>query len=249
MNLMIKLLESNISSLPCAGSFVGIKILANYLSYGNKFAFCNFWVQFENNIPTALICKFEETILISAEQNADANELKQFCYTIGFNTIHADLELLKKMDLSDIIEYQLLFLKGSGTVLNSSFIMPSLQKVYDIIYSECNKNIYKNQWEGWYADLSHRIRHGTAAALCNENAACIASHITADSAIISGIAVLPEKRKMHYGSKIINDMLSLLKGRNIFVAADITVSPFYEKHNFVPIGTVGIYIAKEEQHA
>lgn len=249
MNSMIKLLESTLPSLPCAGSFVGIKITANYLSYGNKFAFCAFWVQFENDTPTALICKFEETILISAMKNADVNELKQFCYTLGFKTMHADLDLLKKMNLNNITEYQVLFLKGNGTAFSNSFTMPSLEKVYDIIYSEYNINIFKNRWEGWYADLSHRIRHGTAAAVCNENAACIASHITNDSAIISGIAVLPEKRRMHLGSKIINEMLLILKGRNIFAAAEPAVVPFYEKHDFVPVGTVGIYIAKEEQYA
>lgn len=244
---MIKLLDKPIlPSLPCAGSFVGIKILANLISYGIKLPFCCFWVQFSENIPTTLICKFEQTIFIAAEQNTDVNELKEFCNIIGFNAIHADACLLDKMKFNNIHKYEVLFLKQSGIPRNTSFSSTKLKKVYDIIYYEDNKNLLKTDWESWYADLSHRIRHGTAAAVYNENAACVASHITNTSAIISGVAALPNKRGIRHGSKILNEIISLLKWRNIFVAADLNVAPFYKKNHFITIGTVGIYKAKED---
>ena len=165
--------------------FLMTKIKANLLSYGTDCGFLDLWYQaFERSI-TAIICKFEQSVILVADSTADFDEIKKFLDVIGFKNIQAEPFILKNLGF-EFTEYQVVFKRAEkGGNLPE---IPNIKAVYETLYSEENPHIAKSDFEGFYVDLSHRIRHNTAAAVLREKAVCVASHITDTTAVISGVA-------------------------------------------------------------
>ena len=242
---MIKLIENNhLPSVNFTDGFSVTKIKANFLSYGCGYDFLRVWYQKNENGPiTALIEKFENSIFIAADPTADMNEIKEFISVIGYTSVQATPDILSALGLS-FKEYQVL--EYSGITDGSLPPYPNIKEVYSLLFGEKNEHIAHTDFEGFYADLSHKIRRGTAAAIILENAAvCVASHITTDSAVISGVAVKKAARKNGLGSRVLNQLITSLKRRKIFVAAEKSVVPFYIKNKFKKAFKTAIYEAKE----
>lgn len=237
---MIKLLEKDkLPSVNFTDGFSMTKIKANLWSYGNKYPFLNVWQQTVDDTVTALISKFEDTLVLVANSSADLFEIKEFTEVIGYKSLQGEPWILKEMNLP-FKEYEILMKKGQGD--EGLLSIPKIEKIYKILYSEENEGIKPTEFEGFYVDLSHRIRHGTAAALNLENSAvCLASHITSKHAVISGVFTLKNEREKGKGSKALDALVKALGERDIFVAAEDKVSPFYLKNGFTPCGKNAIY--------
>lgn len=242
---MIKLTENtDLPSVNFTDGFSMTKIKANLFAYGCGFSFLNLWYQQnEKGDITALIEKIENNLLIVANDDADFVEIKNFILAIGFSSVQGMPEILKKLDL-DFKEFQVLELWGDN---NENFPpYPDIKEVYSILYSEKNNNIKHTDFEGFYVDLSHKIRNGFAAATVHNNAVSVASHITKNSAVISGVAVRSGHRKSGLGSSVLKEMLSSLGRRKIFVAAEESVVPFYIKNGFLKTYKTAIYETEEQ---
>lgn len=239
---MIKLIENTLPSLQNAGSFVGVKISSNYLAYGTKYPFCTFWAGYSDNTPTAIINKYENTIFILCDKGADCSELKEFCDMIGYSNIQSNVTTLKHMGFENINEYTVLCYENNSAtnsiITNNSV---NLKEVYDTLFFEQSDILVKPDFDGWYADLSHRIRHEVALALNEKNAALIFSHINDVSAIISGISVLPNARKSGVATKLLSKAISIVSRRKIFACTDLKTSVFYLKNGFAKTEKLGIY--------
>ncbi len=222
--------------------FLLTKIKANFLSYGGDCSFLYLWCQKSEQGVTALICKFEQSIIIVANDLADFVEISDFLSVVGFSSIQASPFVLKKLGLG-LTEYQVVFKKAkTGGALPP---MPNLKNVYDILFGEENAHIKKVPFDSFYVDLCHRIRHNTAAAVLNSSAVCVASHITDDTAIISGVATKKDARKTGLGSEVLNSLCDNLNERKIFAAAESSVLPFYIKNGFEICGKTAIHNIKE----
>lgn len=242
---MIAILDtSSTPQLIKNGGVIEAKIIANFLSYGVKYPFLTFWQGYNNNLPTSIICKFEDTVFLSASDSADFSELKNFLLTIGFSQLQAESEILKKLKIGYFEEF-ICFEYNDDSVNAADEIckVPKLEDVYKLMFSTQEKNICPVNFEGWYADLSHRIRHKTAIAHTFENkGAAVVSHITESSAIIGGIAVLPEFRRQGIASKLLNSLKAEVLGRSIFAITDDLTAQFYIENGFVPVDKIGIFL-------
>lgn len=222
--------------------FLITKIKANLLSYGTDCGFLDLWCQTVDNSPTAIICRFEQSVILVADPTADFNEIKEFLEVIGFKNLQAEPFILEKSGF-EYTEYELIFKTAKkGGLLPE---MPNIRAVYEILYGEENPHIARADFEGFYVDLCHRIRHNTAAAVLNEKAVCVASHITDTAAVISGVATKKESRKAGLGSIALNELSDSLNGRKVFAAAESSVLPFYIKNGFEKCGKTAIYNTKE----
>jgi hypothetical protein len=241
---MIKLINQvNLPSVNFADGFSVTKIKANIFAYGCEHSFLNLWYQLGYNEEiTALIERFENNLFIVTKENADFKEIKEFVFTIGFSTIQAKPEIINNLGLN-FKEYQVLEYVAEGK--SSLPPYPDIKKVYSLLYGEENENIKPTDFEGFYVDLSHKIRKGFAAAITTSNAVCVASHITEDSAVISGVAVQSNNQKSGLGSNILKEMSASLSGRKIFVAAENSVVPFYIKNGFLKAYKIAIYENEE----
>ncbi len=240
---MISLINGSVlPSVSFADDFLTTKIEANLLSYGNKTDFLYVWYQQSGVDITALLCKFEQSIIIVADASADFDEIKEFLNVVGFKNLQSTPFVLNKLGF-DYNEYQVVFkMAEKGGTLPP---MPSIKTVYEILYGEENPHIKKVDFEGFYVDLCHRIRHVTAAAVLNESAVCVASHITKTKAVISGVATNKNARNMGLGSLALNELLKSLDGRKIFAAAENSVVPFYIKNGFTKCYKTAIYNLKD----
>lgn len=229
---MIKLSEkAELPSVNFTDGFSVTKIKSNLLAYGCGYDFLRLWHQTDDNGNlTALIEKFENTLFISANPSADMDEIKEFITVTGYSSIQAAPHILAQLGL-DFTEYEVLVYNGN---LRGEFPpYPNIKEVYSLLYGEENQHIKRTDYQGFYADLSHKIRKGVAAAVTLEKkAVCVASHITEDSAVISGVAVQKASRESGLGSEVLSEMLRALGRRKIFVAAEKPVAPFYIKNGF-----------------
>lgn len=240
---MISLISG--SQLPLtdfADEFLMTKIKANLLSYNTNCGFLDVWYQGFENSTVAIICKIEQSVILVADHNADFGEIKEFLEVIGFKNLQAEPFVLEKLGYA-YTEYDLIFkMAEKGGNLPE---MPNIKAVYKTLYSEENPHIKKTEFEGFYVDLCHRIRHKTAAAILNDAAVCIASHITESKAVISGVATKKDTRKSGFGSAALCDLLKGLNGRKVFAAAEPSVLPFYIKNGFTKLGKTAIYNIEE----
>ena len=224
--------------------FTATKIEAGFLSYGCKYPFFTIWEQKLENCLTAVLCKYESTFFIVANEKADIKELKEFIFAVGFASLQGHSELIKKLQLPNFKEYVVLCKRGSKEM--STFSLPPIQKIYEILYSKENSDIKHFDYIQFYADLSHRFRHKTASAVIFNNASvALASHITNDSAVISGVATLESKRSLGYASKALNEIGKLLCNKMIFVASTLETSSFYIKNGFKEFSNIAIYETEE----
>lgn len=240
---MITLIDNQkFPALNFKDDFLLTKIKANFLSYQKDCSFLLCWCQKSKQGVTAIICKFEKSVIIVASDDADFGEIKDFLNVVGFSSLQASPFVFKNLGL-EYTEYQVVFKKAKiGGKLPP---MPNLKNVYDILFDEENPHIKKVPFDSFYVDLCHRIRHGTAAAVLNCNSVCVASHITNNAAVISGVATKISSRKTGSGSTVLNSLCESLNGRKIFAAAEESVVPFYIKNGFEVCGKTAIYYIKE----
>lgn len=236
--------EPDLPRLPCLDSFTGVKIRANLAAYGTGYSFLTVWTQQLGRNITAVLCRQEQTLFVAADPAADPDELREFCLAVGFDCLQGDPTLLAAMGFG-ARRYALLRLENHTPNKHVSHCLPQeappLREVYRILYAQPEPDIEPVDPDGWYADLSHRIRHGLAAAVTLEHAAtAVASHILPDLAVISGVAVLPDRRGAGLGSRAVQELLCCLPNRTVYAAAADGRIPFYEKLSFAPCGTVGI---------
>ena len=270
---MIKLISENFSlNLDFNGGFIGTKIKANVLSYGTDKPFLNCWVQQKSQTVTAVLCKYENTFFITSSEQADIYEITEFVFAVGFDTIQADVDLLQFKEFKLLKEYCVLNRKcGETFSQNISTVVPPdrvngtvLKAVYNILSPCENEDIDISDFTGWYADVSHRIRHNTAAVFlketveyslnkCNEQnnfcAAAVISHIWGNEAVLSGIAVKDEYRSLNIGSKLLEDVISYGSGKKyktLYTACSKNTLGFYIKNGFEKMGDIGIFTSKKK---
>ncbi len=224
--------------------FTATKIEAGFLSYGCKYSFFTIWEQKLKNCLTAILCKYENTFFIVANEDADIAELKEFIFAVGFTSLQSHPTLTEKLELPNSKEYIVLCKKAEGeTPLPPS---PPIQKIYDILYNKESLDIKHFDYFQFYADLSHRLRHKTAAAVIfNDASVALVSHITKDYAVLSGVSTLYSKRLMGYGSKVLDEIGKSLGSRTIFVATTPETSVFYIKNGFKEFSNIAIHETEE----
>ena len=111
------------------------------------------------------------------------------------------------------------------------------------IYALLEKTGMVDEFEPFYLDLSHKLRHGEALALTVEGvegvAACaVVSSISKTGAILSALAVEEDCRRQGLGSGLVREMESYFPGKNLYVFREKNKHrEFYKKLGYVKIDT------------
>lgn len=237
---MIRLLDTELlPPITTEDEFCRTKIAADLLSYGRGLPFLTHWCQWEGEVCTAIICKMEDTVTLAAARGVNITELAEFLRVIGFDALKGEPQLLTSLGFTPRQEYRILQKKAEGRLPLPE--PPPIAELYRLLFSEENEGIKRVDRDGFYADVSHRLRHRTAAALCNEGGAVLVSHLTEDAAVISGIAVLTEQRGRGYGKQLLEEIEACLGLRKIFAAALPDALPFYKNCGYPEVGKTAIY--------
>ncbi len=212
---MIRLLEHpQTGGLPAVGGDVfGARILSAVQMYG-AYPFCDVWVQQENGVCTAAISRLEGAMTIAICAPPDWQELQEFFRRVPAQTLLGEGGVMQRLG----------FCGASGTVLSRhkppgeathTGQIPRLQDVHGLLRTCAADSFAVPDWEPFYLDLSHRLRHGGAyLTTMSQNgmlAACAMTVAqTAQMAVLGAVAVHPEYRGQGMGSEVVRRLLARL---------------------------------------
>ncbi len=114
---------------------------------------------------------------------------------------------------------------------------PPLGKVYDLLSSVFHT--YPS-FDGWYVDVSHRIRHGCCHIACvvqNDTVVSCAMSVaeTADVALIGGVATQIAYRHRGMAKQCITRLIASLPQSTLFIAPNSDeMAGYYNKIGFTP---------------
>lgn len=224
---MIKRVLSNtrLEKLPKRG-IEAQKIRALMLSYGVNYDFCRFYIS-----DNLFIGEQNGQFIICETAPLDYTELAEFLSFSGFSEIFCSKEvgreLAKRLSgcYSDINLMRLKTpVENNLSEINKT---PTLDEVFGIVSSA-----FPIEWEPWYLDMSHRIRHGISAARVYESSALVIQHNLNGEALLSQIATIPEKRGRGYASRLIESVCAELSDSDIFILCEDLLAEFYSKLGF-----------------
>lgn len=228
----------------CEGSPFGCKIAGLQRAYGLSLPFAGFWVQTDKagNI-SATVSLLDGVAVTDCRTQADLRELKTFLPAIGSRTLLCDeqtsLSLYGKADRAGEILSRSASFRADLQAIQLLWEVP----VRDLFLLLCESGqLQPQQFEPFYLDLSHRVRHGACltqgAAENGRLAACaVAASITDKTAVLSAVAAHPEFRRRGFGSAAVFSLLHRLSPRTVFVlCATQSAVRFYESMGFSAAG-------------
>ncbi len=219
-----------------------VKILSLLKAYGTKYPFVRFYAQKnDEGTVTAILSVLDGDITLSfALSLADTDELREFISVIGFNTLLCN----------GLFKFNAKF--ESGVIMESSKkaeFMCNYTEVdeYPYLFDLYNFVDYDGiDFESWYVDINHRIRHNCAKAVTlNINdeiiSSAILSSIYNNDAVITAVQTKPEFRNSGYGSALVSAMCCDVKGTVYLMREENKNENFYKRLGFINTGHWRIY--------
>ncbi|NLJ30290.1 MAG: GNAT family N-acetyltransferase [Clostridiales bacterium] len=226
---------------PFGKTALGCRILAAAEAYGLSEPFAQFWTQGES----AAVCKLDDTVILEIRRAADLEELASFLRMSGASRLLCSWETAGKMSLPAVRRGAVMTLSNikKYTLPADAQINPGVRDIYSLLCRCESPSFPVPEFEPFYLDLSHRIRHGTALAvgIRKEGALAVCAVCAAMAgphAVISAVAVAPEFRRMGLGRTVTEALLSRLPQKKVSVfRAEDENEAFYRSLDFLPGGT------------
>ncbi len=217
-----------------------IRILSLLNSYGCRYQFATFYLQENEGEITAALSKLDGDVTLALREGADTQELLHFFCVTGYHTILC----------SDAFVFGAKYEEGSVMSCTTKWepvqtdaVVDEYPKLMDLF----NFTDYNTQdFQSWYVDISHRVRHGTAKAytLCNDNgiiASGILSSIVGDDAILSAVRCTDAQRRKGYGSALVKHICNDVCGTVCIMREKGTNEAFYQRLGFKENGNWRLY--------
>ncbi len=202
------------------------KIRALYRAYGAGYDFCRFYRQNGNTFIAALDGDF-----ILSEGDADHSELAGFFSACGFNSIFCSERAAAELPFHTSYVYLMRYTGGSAECSEIDR-QPRLGEFFEIL-----KTAFDIQYEPWYLDMSHRIRHGVSRCMLLDGSTLTVQHNINGEALLSQIAAFPQCRGKGVTKRLIRAVCSELAPSEVYVLCEKELTEFYRKCGFEVCGT------------
>lgn len=223
--------EGQLSELPANG-VEAQKIRALFRAYGGGYDFCRFFRQRSPDGST-YFSALDSSFVISGGAGADYAEIAQFLNIHGFSDVfcseEAGIQLEKLLAAFftrvDLMEYSCEKADVScQEILRGLEISPS--DIWKIIGTR-----FEIQFEPWYLDMSHRVRHGISTCFSDGKAALVMQHNINGEALLSQVCVLKEFEGLGYASRLLKTVCSAVPGK-VQIVCENSLAAFYRKCGF-----------------
>lgn len=211
-------------NLPKHG-IVAQKIRALFQAYGTGYDFCKFYKQ-----GRSVLAYLDGSLVLYADNRADYSELSDFIRLNGFTDFFCSAETANRLSNYLTADYNsVLGMKFTGEPRTANITeTDALSEVFGILSTG-----FEIEFEPWYLDMSHRIRHGVSRAFLLDNtAALVVQHNINGEALLSQIAVVPSRRGQGCATKLIQAVCSELSPGECYVICERKMAEFYEKVGF-----------------
>lgn len=217
-----------------------VRILSLLKAYGTAYDFASFYKQTDDNGRiTAILSRLDNDLTLSYE-NANTDEIIEFVTVIGFSSLLTD----------EFFPFDCRYDEGvvMSAVRKNEFHMPYAEiDEYPKLMDLYNFEDYGTaDFESWYVDVSHRIRHGCGKAYAltvnGEIASSgIFSSIYRDNAILTSVQTAPEFRGLGYGTALVSAMICDVKKTVFLMREENKNESFYKKLGFENNGKWRMY--------
>ena len=221
---MVRLISAFTQQNICDPNY--IKIAASIKAYGTGKPFCTAWRQ-----EGTVICRIDGNTTLFGD-DFDKDELKSFIGAVGAHTLTCSVAAAEKLGFPYKKYTVMLGTKGIRATADFS---PSCDTVYQMLSTGEDGSITLPDRTAFIADLSHRIRHGTAAACVYKSAVCVMPYITDSGALICGVATEPNSRGSGFAGICVAALIDKVKLPS-FVVCEKELVPFYKKFGFTEWG-------------
>ncbi|MBQ2667239.1 MAG: GNAT family N-acetyltransferase [Clostridia bacterium] len=213
----------------CADSPFGCQILSAANAYGLHRPFAQFWTD-----ETAAYSKLDGVMRICGTIT-DSEEAAAFLRAVGAESVVCTPENAAALGLT-ILAQGVVLVKDLPPATEAGHTEVPLRQVYDVLKS-CDM---VGDFEPFYLDLSHRVRHGTAACRCEHpqgQAAAVSIAVYGEAcSLITAVAVRPEFQRQGLGTKVLRALENRLSGRVYLLRAEDKNERFYASMGYKPCG-------------
>ncbi len=220
------------------------KILSTAAAYGTELPFAQFWLQTtDGGRPVAAVSKLDDILTLCTASGANYQELKELISILNVKFVLCNLSATQAMNLKIAQQGEIMVYKKQEPLSAQDFEdNPDLEEVHKLLCACETESFTPPEFEPFYLDMSHRVRHGTARAvgIQKENAlisCAIAVARTEQAAVLSAVATHPDYQHKGFGSRAVLALLSLLPQEQIFIfRAQNENAAFYRSLRFGPYG-------------
>lgn len=218
------------------GAF-GARISALALTYGFESPLAEFWVQKKEEKLTALVSRSGGAVTIENFGECDIPEMREFLGVIGFSSVLTDKETALAL-FGEVSETgSVMRRKGENAEYKTQWQEPPYRRIFRVL--ELSKSFGKNQpdYGEWLADISAKIRRGTARiAAKTEKGECVSCamlvSVSENAAILGAVATVPEFRGKGYASALAEELTKTAGERAVYLFCRPEMQSFYEKIGF-----------------
>lgn len=202
------------------------KIRSLLLAYGTNYDFCRFFTG-EN----VVLAQLNGDFIIGDFGETDFGELAEFLNFSGFSEIFCSEYLGLLLDKQLGVKQEIVnLMRFAGVPEKNALEILAPADAFRII-----KTGFDFDFEMWYLDMSHRVRHGVSRLYGLDGAALAVQYNQNGEALISQVATLPENRGKGYARRLISAVCAELHESEVFVLCEDRLLGFYEKIGFVPV--------------
>lgn len=224
-----------------------LRVSALIDAYGVDQSFFNVWHENFKSVVASL----DGSFFICESDNDNLDELKEFLsFSPGVLSISGKKETVDKLGLSysKRTDFFVMEYKNSCDAKDiETEKEPKLTDIYKLISESGSDDLTVGSFNGWYADMSHRIRHGCAKAYLLKNnkeavSALIVSAMSQKAGLISGVVTDKEHRGRGYASRLLLKACFDLNAEGRFAVAECSqkLIEFYKKSGFAYAGEYSI---------
>ena len=199
-----------------------IKIAASIRAYGLERPFLFAWKQGDT-----LICRIDGNMTIYGD-NFDPEEMRSFIAAVGAKTLTCSVAAAEMLCYEYKTYNVLISEKGLSVPANFE---PSCDEVYNLLKEGEDGDITLPERTAFIADLSHRMRHGTALAAIYKSAVCVVPFVADSGALICGVATEKGARGSGFAGMCVAGTVQKL-ARPTFTICSYELVPFYKKFGF-----------------
>lgn len=229
----------------CSRSAIGCKIASNIEAYGFDRRFASLWTDDEN----AVYCLTDGTMMIAGTVTR-ADEALDFIRAVGAGEIICTIrnsDMLSLSSVSSELQKGEIMKKQTASLTSDSKLDSNKENEVDIreLYAFLTDNGMNlgDDFEPFYLDLSHKLRHGQALVFSkreeNELAgSALVSAVSGKSVLLSAIAIDERYRSRGIGKELMTRVENRFPDRTIFIFKEKDKNnAFYRTLGFSKIDT------------
>ncbi len=202
-------------ALLCEKTAFGCKIASVISAYGFDKGFACFWLDTQSDV---VFCQTDGLMIISGTV-LNVAETREFLRAVGPQAVmcavkNAEVLSLPVTDSGDVLKKRL----KPGNPKPADPHNVNVREVFDLL----EETGMVEEFEPFYLDFSHKLRHGAAMAFLEyrsgELAGCaVVSSISKDAALLSALAVRPAFRRQGIGTALVRRTEEGFSGKSLYV--------------------------------